>query len=539
MPHGPTLRGAPANEKKDPIQISFFSFEAIVQIPNPLTYLIELLESGSTGGHMGKAGGILGIIAGLLGIAAALFTLLAGGLGAAFEAKGASTIVGLGWGGVLFSFLVIIFGAVAFAKPKGAGIGLIICSLAGMVLGGTFVAIVLVLSLVGGLLAVFDKGAAKQAMPAAAAAGGAGGAPPATPTQSQDKPWGTGRMVFYSIFSVLIPIAGLGAGIQGLLSDAKRKQGALLLILGVIGAVIYAVLAMRPQYVQPDDRFLKSELMVRPGISEVGLTVGQFVEVLQKSVMDNGKSPQLKGWTKEENEYTLHLVMKQPVELKFTHLLQPPVNGQASLLAPIQAGLEQVPALQFLMSVVAMVPAQTKTPQQQTPVATSPAQSAAAPTVAKEAQTESEECVERKVAAFRKERGDDVPIRMDMLEEWREQCNAPMTASPSGETQVTFSRSFDCAKASSFSEKAVCEDTLLGRLDGALSQNYQYMLASNIGDGAKNDLRTTQKAWLAERNKCPDKQCLVAIYRKRLDEVCDYPVLSGAHPICASSNDIK
>lgn len=282
---------------------------------------------------MGKAGGILGIIAGLLGIAAALFTLLVGGVGAAFEAKGASTVVGLGWGGVLFSFLVIIFGAVAFAKPKGAGIGLIVCSLGGMILGGTFVAVVLVLSLVGGLLAVFDKGAAK-ALPAA------GAAESAAPAQSQDKPWGTG-----------------------------------LLILGVIGALIYAVLAMRPQYVQPDDRFLKSELMVRPGISEVGLSVEQFVLVLEKAAMDNGKSPQLKGWTKEENEYTLHLVMKQAVELKFTHFLQPPINGQASLLAPIQSGLEQVPALQFVMSVFAMVPEQSK-PKPQAQQAAPPAAAA-------------------------------------------------------------------------------------------------------------------------------------------------------------------
>jgi len=65
---------------------------------------------------MGKAGGIIGIIAGVFGIIAAVVTLFVGGIGAAFEAEGATTVVGLGWGGVLFSFLVIIFGAVAIAK---------------------------------------------------------------------------------------------------------------------------------------------------------------------------------------------------------------------------------------------------------------------------------------------------------------------------------------------------------------------------------------------------------------------------------------
>lgn len=98
---------------------------------------------------------------------------------------------------------------------------------------------------------------------------------------------------------------------------------------------------------------------------------------------------------------------------------------------------------------------------------------------------------------------------------------------------------FDCAKASTFSEKAVCSDTLLGQLDGVLSENYKFMLASDLGDGAKADLKATQRTWLAQRNKCPDNQCLTTLYRKRVDEVCDYPVLSGVHPVCIDSGDIK
>lgn len=192
------------------------------------------------------------------------------------------------------------------------------------------------------------------------------------------KPWGLGRMFFYSIFSILIPIAGLGAGIQGLLSSGKRKQGVLLLLLGVVGAGMYSSILMRPQYVQPDERFLNSELQVRLGFREIGLSVGQFSELLQKAVMDDGKNPQVKGWTKKENEYTLHMVMKQPVELTFTHMLQPPLNGQVSLLAPVQMDQGQVPALRFLMSVVAMVPEQRKHKPQalQSPVVT-PAQQGA------------------------------------------------------------------------------------------------------------------------------------------------------------------
>ncbi|OGQ57658.1 MAG: hypothetical protein A3J24_09425 [Deltaproteobacteria bacterium RIFCSPLOWO2_02_FULL_53_8] len=104
---------------------------------------------------------------------------------------------------------------------------------------------------------------------------------------------------------------------------------------------------------------------------------------------------------------------------------------------------------------------------------------------------------------------------------------------------ATWKPSFDCAKGSTFSEKAVCSDSLLGQLDGVLSQNYKYMLASDLGDGARADLKTKQRIWLAERNKCTDNQCLTASYRKRIDEVCEYPVISGVHPICTNSDEIK
>lgn len=103
---------------------------------------------------MGKTGGIIGIIAGIFGIVAAVATLFIGGIGSAFDAEGAKTAVGLGWGGVLFSFLAIVFGAVAIARPKGAGIGLIIVSILGAIFGGTLVAICMALSLIGGIVAV-------------------------------------------------------------------------------------------------------------------------------------------------------------------------------------------------------------------------------------------------------------------------------------------------------------------------------------------------------------------------------------------------
>ena len=102
---------------------------------------------------MRVAGGVIALIAGIFGIFSAGATLLVGGLGSALNGEGASTVIGLGWGGVLFSFLTIILGAIAIGvKSKIPGILLIICSLAGVVLGGTLVAIFMVLALIGGIL---------------------------------------------------------------------------------------------------------------------------------------------------------------------------------------------------------------------------------------------------------------------------------------------------------------------------------------------------------------------------------------------------
>jgi hypothetical protein len=105
---------------------------------------------------MQKAGGIIALISGIFATLAAVATLFIGGLGSAFKADGASTVIWLGWGGIGFSFLVIILGAVAMgASSRIPGVLLILASVAGAILGGTLVAICLVLALIGGVLATF------------------------------------------------------------------------------------------------------------------------------------------------------------------------------------------------------------------------------------------------------------------------------------------------------------------------------------------------------------------------------------------------
>lgn len=102
-----------------------------------------------------------------------------------------------------------------------------------------------------------------------------------------------------------------------------------------------------------------------------------------------------------------------------------------------------------------------------------------------------------------------------------------------------FAASFDCEKASTEVERMICADPLLGALDVLLSANYRTMRASNIGDGARDHLQGTQRTWLTERNLCSDRDCLVVSYRSRIEAICDYPVISGVHPGCLSSDELE
>ena len=115
---------------------------------------------------MKKAGGIVALIAGIFGVIAAGFTLFAGGLGAVFDAEGADTIIDFGWGGIVFSILTIVFGAVAMgAKGRVPGVLLILCAFGGAILGGPLVAVFMALAAAGGALALMGGRKQSQAAP--------------------------------------------------------------------------------------------------------------------------------------------------------------------------------------------------------------------------------------------------------------------------------------------------------------------------------------------------------------------------------------
>ncbi len=117
--------------------------------------------------------------------------------------------------------------------------------------------------------------------------------------------------------------------------------------------------------------------------------------------------------------------------------------------------------------------------------------------------------------------------------------DAPQAPAPAAAASAPpVSPSFDCARASSFVEQAICSDATLAALDAALARNYGRMLAADIGEGERGHLRRSQRAWIAERDRCTTGACVEAAYRQRVDAVCEAPVLSGVHPVCTASDEI-
>src|SRR5208337_2547871 len=84
----------------------------------------------------------------------------------------------------------------------------------------------------------------------------------------------------------------------------------------------------------------------------------------------------------------------------------------------------------------------------------------------------------------------------------------------SGEAQAA---SFDCSKASTFIEKAICSNQRLSELDDLLMVSYKKALANSKNPAA---LKTSQRNWLKkERDLCQMTECLEKAYIRRLAEL--------------------
>lgn len=88
-----------------------------------------------------------------------------------------------------------------------------------------------------------------------------------------------------------------------------------------------------------------------------------------------------------------------------------------------------------------------------------------------------------------------------------------------GAVTVGNAASFDCNKATTETEIAICADPELNALDELMGQAYQ--LAKTSADWmTPQELRNSQRAWLQQRNRCSENfDCLRSSYVQRLEEV--------------------
>ncbi len=82
-------------------------------------------------------------------------------------------------------------------------------------------------------------------------------------------------------------------------------------------------------------------------------------------------------------------------------------------------------------------------------------------------------------------------------------------------TEKVFTASFDCNKAATFIEKAICGNERISNLDNELALKFK-VVKNSISDDEAKGLIASQKQWLSVRNKCTDDKCLIDSYSKRI-----------------------
>ena len=79
--------------------------------------------------------------------------------------------------------------------------------------------------------------------------------------------------------------------------------------------------------------------------------------------------------------------------------------------------------------------------------------------------------------------------------------------------------SFDCKKAGTLVEQAICSDPLLSSLDGLLAITYKKALKNSSDNSV---LRTAQRSWIkSKRNPCKNTKCLKQAYTSRISELSE------------------
>jgi hypothetical protein len=87
--------------------------------------------------------------------------------------------------------------------------------------------------------------------------------------------------------------------------------------------------------------------------------------------------------------------------------------------------------------------------------------------------------------------------------------------------------SFDCKKAASAIEHAICADAMLARLDRQTAEAYQVAIKNAYEPAAQEKVRQEQRAWIAKRNAAcgggAPAPCLTKFYNDRLAALLKWP----------------
>lgn len=97
---------------------------------------------------------------------------------------------------------------------------------------------------------------------------------------------------------------------------------------------------------------------------------------------------------------------------------------------------------------------------------------------------------------------------------------APAARAPEQVTTSAGRPSFDCARAGTHGEIAVCSDSGLAALDVNMAAQYRRSLAS-ANPAQRQALQSTRDRFLAYRDRCPNRQCMAEAYTGRMREIRD------------------
>lgn len=95
---------------------------------------------------------------------------------------------------------------------------------------------------------------------------------------------------------------------------------------------------------------------------------------------------------------------------------------------------------------------------------------------------------------------------------------------------------FDCRKAASRVERAICGDKALALLDKRLTNVFAQALATAADERA---LRRAQRRWLAQRDRCTDRACLVSAYGRRMRAMVDGGVMTNQRAVAICDEVVK